>query len=184
MRTTRTTARPSGGLAVLMAVLMAGLALAACGTSTEADDTALGNCRTGSLKWTLVLLGKEKGGSRADARLTAVNKGPDSCVFDGYPGIEIHNGKAESIDGAGPGHPASFPLSAKAAVTVDLHYTPHGTKGADDWCVRQSEAVVRAPHDSDRTVVPVLDRHRRTAVIDACGETLSMAPPHRTPAGN
>ncbi|MFE2099042.1 DUF4232 domain-containing protein [Streptomyces sp. PTD9-10] len=178
----RTTTRLTGGLAVLMA----GLALTACGTSTtEAqDDTKLSNCRTASLKWTLVLLGKEKGGSRGDARLTAVNKGPDACVFNGYPGIEIHYGKAESIDGAGHGHAASFPLAPKAAATVDVHYTPRGTKGAGDWCVRQGEAVVWAPRDSDRTVVPVLDRHRKATVIDACGETLSMAPPRHAPAGN
>lgn len=178
----RATTRLTGGLAVLMA----GLALTACGTTTtEAhSNTKLSNCRTASLKWTLVLLDKEKNGSRAAARLTAVNKGPDTCVFNGYPGIEIHYGKAESIEGAGHGHPASFPLAAKATVTVDLHYTPRDTKGAGDWCVRQSDAVVWAPRDSDRTVVPVLDRHRKPTAIDACGETLSMAPPHHAPAGN
>ncbi|MFF4571916.1 DUF4232 domain-containing protein [Streptomyces sp. NPDC001410] len=179
----RATTRLTGGLAVLTA----GLALTACGTTTTTeahDDAKLSNCRTSSLKWTLVLLGKERGGSRGEARLTAVNKGPDTCVFNGYPGIEIHNGKAESIDGAGHGHPASFSLAAKATVTVDVHYTPRGTKGAGDWCVRQGEAVLWAPHDSDRTVVPVLDRHRKTTVIDACGETLSLAPPHHAPAGN
>ncbi|ANP50420.1 hypothetical protein J2Z21_000805 [Streptomyces griseochromogenes] len=176
----RATTRLTGGLAVVTAAL----ALTACGTTTEADAAKLSDCRTGSLKWTLVLLGEEKGGSRPDARLTAVNEGPDACVFNGYPGIEIHNGKAESVDGAGHGHPASFPLDTKATVAVDLRYTPPGTKGADGWCVRQSEALVRAPHDSHPIVVPVLDRHRKPAVIDACGETLSLAPPHREPAGN
>ena len=177
----RATTRPTGGLAVLMAALV----LTGCGTTTEAHNTKPGNCRTASLKWTLVLHGKDKGDGRHSARLTAVNKGPDTCVFDGYPGIEIHNGKAESIDGAGHGHPASFPLAKQATVTVDLRYTPHGTKGADDtWCVRQSEAVVWAPHDSDRAVVPVRDRNGKTAMLDACGETLPLAPPHRAPAGS
>ncbi|MEU5538362.1 DUF4232 domain-containing protein [Streptomyces sp. NPDC020362] len=165
-------------------ILVAGLALTACGTTVEAHDTRLGNCRTGSLKWTLVLLGRDRGDSRHGARLTALNKGPDTCVFDGYPGLEIHNGKAETIDGAGHGHPASFPLAAQASVAVDVHYRPSGTKGAGVYCVRDTEAVVRAPHDTDRAVIPVRDRHRRTVVMDACGETLSLAPPRRTAPGN
>ncbi|MFJ9821976.1 DUF4232 domain-containing protein [Streptomyces sp. NPDC101151] len=174
----RASTRPTGGTAVLMAAL----ALTACGTTTATDahDAEPADCRTASLKWTLVLLDGEKGGSRPNARLTAVNKGPDTCVFDGYPGIEIHNGKAESIDGAGHGHPASFPLAGKATATVDIHYTPHDTNGTDTWCVRQSEAVVRAPHDSDRTVVPVLDTHHRTTSIDACGESMALAAPRPT----
>lgn len=176
----RATTRLTCGLAAVTAAL----ALTACGTTTEADDAKLGDCRTASLKWRLELLGKDKADSRHRARLTAVNKGPDTCVFGGYPGIEIHDGKAESIDGSGHGHPASFPLDEGATVTVDVRYTPSGAKGAGTWCVRASEAVVRAPHDSDGAVVPVLDRHRKPAVIDACGETLALAPPHREPTGN
>lgn len=175
----RATTRLTTGLAVLTA----GLTLTACGTTTTttAKGTAAPPCRTASLAWTLAMLGTEHGTGRAHARLTAVNKGPGACVFDGFPGLEIHNGKAESIEGAGHGHPAAAALPAKAAVTVDLRYTPGGTSGAGDWCVRQREAVVRAPHDSRAAVVPVTDAHHRAVAIDACGETVSMAAPRRTP---
>jgi Protein of unknown function (DUF4232) len=166
-----------------LAVLTAGLTLTACGTttSTTAKGTAAPSCRTASLAWRLALLGTEQGTGRAHARLIAVNRGPGSCVFDGYPGLEIHNGKAESIDGAGHGHPAAVTLPAKAAVGVDLRYTPGGTDGGGDWCVRQREAVVRAPHDSRLAVVPVTDGQRRATAIDACGETMTMTPPRRAP---
>ncbi|MGW1167935.1 DUF4232 domain-containing protein [Streptomyces sp. NPDC001153] len=169
-----------------LAVLATGLALAACGTTTTttAEGTAAPPCRTASLAWTLTELGTERGTGRAQARLTAVNKGPGTCVFDGYPGLEIHNGKAESIEGSGHGHPAAVALPAKAAVTVDLRYTPGGTNGAGDWCVRQREAVVRAPHDSRAAVVPVTDAHRKATAIDACGDTVSLAPPRRAPQGH
>ncbi|POX63442.1 hypothetical protein C3492_12065 [Streptomyces sp. Ru62] len=185
------TTRLAGGLTLLTA----GLALAACGTgTTAAPDATVPACRTVSLTWTLSLLdgdGAEKGGDREkgtdrpDARLTAVHEGPGACVFAGYPALEIHNGKAESIEGTGQGRPASLALSGGASVTVDLHYTRRGTKGADDsWCVRQGEASVRAPHDTRGAVVPVTDAQGKAATIDACGETLAMAVPRRTPAGS
>ncbi|MFF8904710.1 DUF4232 domain-containing protein [Streptomyces olivaceoviridis] len=180
----RLTTRLAGGLALLTA----GLALTACGTgTTAAPDATAPPCRTGSLAWMLSLLdgdGTRTGSGRPDARLTAVNKGPDACVFAGYPGLEIHNGKAESVEGSGQGRPAPLALPVRASVTVDLRYTRRGTKGADDsWCVRQTEASVRAPHDTRGTVVPVTDAHGKAAAIDACGETLAMAVPRRTPAG-
>ncbi|MET8771723.1 DUF4232 domain-containing protein [Streptomyces sp. NPDC004658] len=184
----RVTTRLAGGLTVLAA----SLALTACGTGTKAaPDATAPPCRTASLTWTLSLLDggdTEKGGGhgdggRPDARLTAVNKGPGSCVFAGYPALEIHNGKAESIEGTGQGRPASLALPGKASVTVDLRYTRRGTKSAGTWCVRQTEASVRAPHDTRGAVVPVTDAHGKAATIDACGETLAMAVPRRTPAG-
>ncbi|AYN38698.1 DUF4232 domain-containing protein [Streptomyces dangxiongensis] len=190
----RATIRPAGGPAVLTATLA--LALTACGTTTTAapDATAPPTtspsatappCRTAALTWTLSLTGGGTGedDGRPNARLTAVNKGPGNCAFAGYPGLEIHQGKADGIEGAGDGHPASLTLPGRAAVAVDLRYTPRGTKGAGTWCVRQNEAVVRAPHDTHGTVVPVTDEHRRPATIDACGETLAMAAPRRAPAG-
>ncbi|MET8243832.1 DUF4232 domain-containing protein [Streptomyces sp. NPDC005202] len=183
-------------------MLAAGLALTTCGSTAGHDRAATpanrsvgpsttssgtpsaapkpGECRTSSLKWTLVLL-DTKSSSRPNARLTAVNNNPGTCVFAGYPGIETHNGKAESIDGAGHGHPASVTLAQGAGATVDLHYTPRGTKGAGTWCVRQNEALVWAPHDSDRALIPVMDTHHKPIPIDACGEYMSMAPPHYTP---
>ncbi|MGW2711281.1 DUF4232 domain-containing protein [Streptomyces sp. NPDC001356] len=186
----RLTTRLAGGLTLLTA----GLALTACGHGTKAaPDTAAPDatappCRTASLTWTLSLLdgdGTRQGTGRPDARLTAVNKGPGPCVFAGYPVLEIHNGKAEGVEGTGRGRPASLALPGGASVTVDLDYTRRGTKGADDgWCVRQTEASVRAPHDTRGTVVPVTDAHGRAATIDACGETLAMAVPRRTPAGS
>ncbi|MGW4563864.1 DUF4232 domain-containing protein [Streptomyces sp. NPDC004561] len=184
----RTTTRLTGPLALLTAAL----ALTACGTTTRTtphtshtSGASAPPCRTTSLTWSLVLLGGgADGGARPDARLTAVNKGPGACVFDGYPGVEIHNGKADSIEGAGHGHPASLALPGKAAATVDLRYTPGGTKGAGTWCVRQNEAVVSAPHDSTRTTVPVTDAHHRPTAIDACGDTIAMEPPRRTPTGS
>jgi hypothetical protein len=66
-------------------------------------------------------------------------------------------------------------------VTVDIHYTPRGTKGTETWCVRQSEALVWAPHDSDRALIPVMDTHHRTTPMDACGEYMAVAPPRYTP---
>ncbi|MEU1400961.1 DUF4232 domain-containing protein [Streptomyces sp. NPDC005728] len=173
----RATTRLAGGLAALTA----GLALTACGVTTTAEsDAAAPPCRTASLKWKLTLLdGTDKDGKQPNARLTALNKGPDTCVFDGYPGVEIHNGKAETIDAAGHGHPGAVPLPGKAAATVDIHYTPRGAKGADLYCVRQPEAVIWAPHDTDRTLVPVLDTRLKHTSIDACGESMSMAPPYR-----
>ena len=176
-----------------LAVLTAGLALTACGTTTTAaPDATAPPCRTASLTWTLSLLdggGAEKRDGtenvgRPNARLTAVNKGPGTCVFAGYPVLEIHNGKAESVEGTGQGRPAALALPGKASVTVDLHYTRRGTKGAGTWCVRQGEASVRAPHDTRGTVVPVTDAHGKATVIEACGETLALAVPHRTPAGS
>ncbi|MFB7505121.1 DUF4232 domain-containing protein [Streptomyces broussonetiae] len=175
----RATTRPTTGI---LAVLVAGLALTACGTTTTTDataDTAVPPCRTASLAWTLTLLGADRGGREAHARLTAVNKGPDTCVFDGYPGLEIHNGKAESVEGAGSGRPAALSVPRKAEVAVDVRYTPGGTSGTGDWCVRRPEAVVRAPHDSRPAVVPVTDAHGKDATIDACGETVSLALPRR-----
>ncbi|MEV5148014.1 DUF4232 domain-containing protein [Streptomyces sp. NPDC052727] len=170
-----------------LAVLTAGLALTACGTgTTAAPDATAPPCRTAALTWTLSLLdggGTTKGDGGPDARLTAVNKGPGTCVFSGYPVLEIHNGKAESIEGTGQGRPASLALSGKASVTVDLRYTRRGAENAGTWCVRQGEASVRAPHDTRGTVVPVTDAHGKSATIDACGETLAMAVPRRTRPG-
>ncbi|MFF9580813.1 DUF4232 domain-containing protein [Streptomyces achromogenes] len=196
------TTRPAGGLAALAAglTLMAGLTLTACGTTTTtATPDATGTtttattpeatappCRTAALAWTLSLLdgdGAKGEGDRSGARLTAVNKGSGACLFAGYPGLEIHNGKADGIEGAGSGHPAAVALPGRAAVTVDLRYTRRGAPGAGTWCVRQHEAAVTAPHDTDGTVVPVTDAHGKPAVLDACGETIAMAPPRRAGAG-
>ncbi|GAA2729089.1 DUF4232 domain-containing protein [Streptomyces nogalater] len=195
------TTRPAGGLAALTTglALMAHLTLTACDTTTTATPDATTTatttatpeatappCRTAALTWTLSLLdgaGAQRGGDRSGARLTAVNKGSGACVFAGYPSLEIHNGKADGIEGAGSGRPAAVALPGRAAVTVDLRYTRRGTPGADTWCVRQHEAVVTAPHDAHGAVVPVTDAHGKAAVLDACGETIAMAPPQRTEAG-
>ncbi|MGW1607396.1 DUF4232 domain-containing protein [Streptomyces eurythermus] len=191
------TTRPAGGLAALTAglTLMAGLTLTACDTTTTAtpDSTASATpdatappCRTAALTWTLSLLdgdGTGRGDDRSGARLTAVNKGSGACLFAGYPSLGIHNGKADGIEGAGAGRPAAVALPGHAAVTVDLRYTRRGTPGAGTWCVRQHEASVTAPHDTHGTVVPVTDAHGKAAVLDACGETIAMAPPRRAGAG-
>ncbi|GGR73869.1 MULTISPECIES: DUF4232 domain-containing protein [Streptomyces] len=192
------TTRPADGLAALTAglTLMAGLTLTACDTTTTATpdatttttpDATAQPCRTAALTWTLSLLdgdsagnGDGRGDDRSGARLTAVNKGSGACLFAGYPGLEIHNGKADGIEGAGAGRPSPVALPGHAAVTVDLRYTRRGTPGAGTWCVRQHEAAVTAPHD---TVVPVTDAHGKAAVLDACGETIAMAPPRRAGAG-
>ncbi|WP_318200590.1 DUF4232 domain-containing protein [Streptomyces sp. SCL15-4] len=201
------TTRPAAGLAArtagLALTLAAGLTLTACGTTTTAAPAATAPaatappCRTASLAWTLSLLdgdgdgdsddgdGAGRGGHRSGARLVAVNKGSGPCVFSGFPGLEIHHGKADGIEGTGAGRPAALSLPGQAAVAVDLRYTRRGTPGADtSWCVRQHEATVRAPHDTDGTVVPVTDAHGKAAVLDACGETIAMAAPHRTAAGS
>ncbi|AOR31335.1 hypothetical protein BFF78_10075 [Streptomyces fodineus] len=188
----RATRRLTGVLAMVTAgMVTAGLALTACGTTTTTTraratpDASAPPCRTAALTWSLVLLGgSENGGLRPNARMTAINKGSKTCVFDGYPGVEIHNGKAESIDGSGLGHPAPLPLPGKAAVTVDLRYVPRDPKGTNTWCVRQSEAVVWAPHDSDRVVVPVTDAHRKSVTLDACGQIIAMEPPRRASTGS
>ncbi|WDM16081.1 DUF4232 domain-containing protein [Streptomyces lavenduligriseus] len=187
------TTRPAGGLAALTAglTLMAGLTLTACDTTTTATpDATAPPCRTAALTWTLSLLdgdadgdGDGREGNRSGARLTAVNKGSGACLFAGYPGLEIHNGKADGIEGAGAGRPSAVALPGHASVTVDLRYTRRGTPGAGTWCVRQHEAAVTAPHDTHGTVVPVTDAHGKAAVLDACGETIAMAPPRRAGAG-
>ncbi|CAL9289712.1 DUF4232 domain-containing protein [Streptomyces sp. SudanB182_2057] len=205
------TTRPAGRRAVLTAglALAAGLTLTACATTTTATpgttttatpgtattatpDATAPPCRTAALSWTLSLLdgdgvhgadGAEREGDRSGARLTAVNKGAGDCVFAGYPGLALHNGKADGIEGAGSGRPAAVALPGHAAVTVDLRYTRRGTPGAGTWCVRQHEAVVTAPHDTHGTVVPVTDGHGKAAVLDACGETIAMAPPRRAGDG-
>ncbi|KOV66925.1 DUF4232 domain-containing protein [Streptomyces sp. MMG1121] len=175
----RATNRPTTGA---LAVLTAALALTACGTTTTDSkrDAGLTPCRTAALRWSLTLAGTDRGAGPAHARLTAVNKGPGSCVFDGYPGLEIHNGKADSIEGAGHGRPDPVPLPGKASLTVDLRYTPRGANGAGGWCVQQPEAVIRAPHDSGAAVVPVRDAHGKAAQIDACGDSITLAAPHRS----
>ncbi|MEU7558618.1 DUF4232 domain-containing protein [Streptomyces eurythermus] len=187
------TTRPAGGLAALTAglTLMAGLTLTACDTTTTATpDATAPPCRTAALTWTLSLLdgdsagnGDGRGDDRSGARLTAVNKGSGACLFAGYPALEIHNGKADGIEGAGAGRPSPVALPGHTAVTVDLRYTRRGTPGASTWCVRQHEAAVTAPHDTHGTVVPVTDAHGKAAVLDACGETIAMAPPRRAEAG-
>ncbi|MDN3263489.1 DUF4232 domain-containing protein [Streptomyces sp. CSDS2] len=194
------TTRPAGGLAALTAglTLAAGLTLTACDTTTTATpgtattatpDATAPPCRTAALTWTLSLLDgddaddAERGDHGSGARLTAVNKGSGACLFAGYPGLAIHNGKADGIEGAGSGRPAAVALPGHAAVSVDLRYTRRGTPGAGTWCVRQHEAAVTAPHDTHGTVVPVTDTHGKAAVLDACGETIAMAPPRRTGAG-
>lgn len=199
------TTRPAGGLAALTAglTLMTGLTLTACDTTTTATPDATATvtataspeatappCRTAALTWTLSLLdgdgdgaGAGQGDGRSGARLTAVNKGSGACLFAGYPGLAIHHGKADGIEGAGSGRAAAVALPGRAAVTVDLRYTRRGTPGAGTWCVRQHEAAVTAPHDTEGTVVPVTDAHGKPAVLDACGETITMAPPRRAGAG-
>ncbi|MFF1740943.1 DUF4232 domain-containing protein [Streptomyces mirabilis] len=201
--TMRATTRLTAG----WGVLMVGLALTACGhkagengTSTPASGVASPSvpsvtssatsseapkptgCRTGSLTWTLVLL-PTKSSSRRNALLTAANKGPKTCVFAGYPGFSVHNGKANSIEGVGHGHPKAVTLHKGASVTVDLQYTPRGVKGAGDYCVKESEALVSAPHnpDRERTNVPVMDTHHAAAQIDACGDSISLSLPHYAP---
>nr|WP_256258073.1 DUF4232 domain-containing protein [Streptomyces mirabilis] len=148
-------------------------------TSSEAPKPT--ECRTGSLTWTLVLL-PTKSSSRRNALLTAANKGPKTCVFAGYPGFSVHNGKANSIAGIGHGLPKQVTLHKGARVTVDLQYTPRGAKGAGDYCVKEGEALVSAPHnpDRERTNVPVMDTHHAAARIDACGDSISLSPPHYT----
>ncbi|MEV5348814.1 DUF4232 domain-containing protein [Streptomyces achromogenes] len=197
------TTRPAGGLAALTAglTLMTGLTLTACDTTTTATPAATATvtatappeatappCRTAALTWTLSLLdgdgaGAGQGDGRSGARLTAVNEGSGACLFAGYPGLAIHHGKADGIEGVGSGRPAAVALPGRAAVTVDLRYTRRGTPGAGTWCVRQHEASVTAPHDTEGTVVPVTDAHGKPAVLDACGETIAMAPPRRAGAG-
>jgi hypothetical protein len=143
--------RATTRLTVGLAVLTAGLALTACGTTTTAGpDAKVRPCRTSSLTWTLTLLdGTGQDGGRPGARLTAANKGPATPL----------------------------PLPRKAAVTVDIRYAPGGTKDAGPNCVRQPEAAAWAPHDAARAVVPVLDARRRPTTIDACGQSMSPAPP-------
>ncbi|MEU6217026.1 DUF4232 domain-containing protein [Streptomyces sp. NPDC047022] len=199
----RATTRLTGGISVLAL----GLAAAACGHSTADGSTTPADrathasatppaspaaspplspkpaeCRTRSLRWTLVLLPAKSSGPR-DARLTAANNGPEACVFSGYPAVLVHNGKANSLQGVGHGHPKAVTLRKGAKVTVDLRYTPSDEKGAGGYCVRDSEALVSAPHnpDSDRTDVPVMDAHHHAAQIDACGGSISMSPPRYTP---
>ncbi|MFF8029563.1 DUF4232 domain-containing protein [Streptomyces sp. NPDC007896] len=194
----RATTRLTTGLGVLMV----GLAVTACGhesgegrTTTPASGVASPSvpsatsseapkpteCRTGSLTWTLVLL-PTKSSSRRDALLTAVNKGPKTCVFAGYPGLSVHNGKANSLEGVGHGYPKPVTLHKGAGVTVDLQYTPRGAKGAGDYCVNEGEALVSAPHnpDRERTNVPVMDTHHAAAQIDACGDSISLSLPRYT----
>ncbi|MET7892945.1 DUF4232 domain-containing protein [Streptomyces mirabilis] len=197
----RATTRLTAGLGVLMV----GLAVTACGhgagedgTATPASDAASpsvtssatsseapnpSECRTGSLTWTLVLLPTQSS-SRRNALLTAANKGSKTCVFAGYPGFSVHNGKANSIEGVGHGHPKPVTLRKGAGVTFDLQYTPRGAKGAGDYCVKEGEALVSAPHnpDRDRTNVPVMDTHHAAAQIDACGDSISLSLPHDTTA--
>ncbi|MEU2739281.1 DUF4232 domain-containing protein [Streptomyces sp. NPDC007095] len=150
-------------------------------TSSEAPKPA--ECRTGSLTWTLVLL-PAKSSSRRDALLTAANNGPKTCVFAGYPGFSVHNGKANSLEGIGHGHPKPVTLHKGAGVRVDLQYTPRGAKGAGGYCVKEGEALVSAPHDPDRerTNVPVMDTHHAAAQIDGCGDSISLSLPHHTTA--
>ncbi|WP_319748856.1 DUF4232 domain-containing protein [Streptomyces sp. AK02-04a] len=202
--TMRATTRLTAGLGVLMV----GWAVTACGHQAGQDGTAPPAsgvaspsvpsvtssatsseapkptaCRTGSLTWTLVLL-PTKSSSRRDALLTAVNNEPKTCVFAGYPGVSVHNGKANSIEGVGHGHPKPVTLHKGAGVTVDLQYTPRGAKGAGDYCVKEGEALVSAPHnpDRERTNVPVMDTHHAAAEIDACGDSISLSLPHHTTA--
>ncbi|MET7981285.1 DUF4232 domain-containing protein [Streptomyces sp. NPDC005281] len=192
--------RATTGLAAGLAVLTVGLVVTACGTAAQPDraTSTIGSaspsgasspgrnpagCRTASLTWTLVLLPKETG-SRRDARLTIANKAPETCLFAGYPGFSVHNGKANSLEGVGHGHPGSFTLRRGTGVTVDLHYAPRGAKGAGDYCVAENEALVSAPHnpDRDRVNIPVVETHHRAAEIDACGDSISMSPPRYTAA--
>ncbi|MFF4935420.1 DUF4232 domain-containing protein [Streptomyces griseofuscus] len=197
----RATTRLTAGLGVVTV----GLAITGCGhtagqdkTTTPASSVASpsvtssathseapkpAECRTASLTWTLVLL-PTKSSSRRHARLTAANNGPRTCVFAGYPDVIVHNGKANSIEGVGHGHPKKVTLHQGARVTVDLQYTPRGAQGAGDYCVKEGEALVSAPRNPDleRTNVPVMDTHHAAAQIDACGDSISMSLPHYTPA--
>ncbi|MFF8593353.1 DUF4232 domain-containing protein [Streptomyces sp. NPDC015220] len=154
----------------------------ASASPSAAPSTARGpgTCGTDRLRWTLVLL-RPAGSGGPGARLTAVNGGPGSCVFAGYPGVEIHNGKANSVDGLGRGRFAPLELREGAGVAFDIRYTPAGSQDASPLCVSQKEAVVWAAHDRARAVVPVLDTRHRVAVMRACGEYMTMTPPRRTP---
>ncbi|MEU6271102.1 DUF4232 domain-containing protein [Streptomyces populi] len=192
----RATTRRAAGSAVLTLAL----AVSACGhtdvqphraASTTGSTSPSGassparspaGCRTASLTWTLVLL-PERTGGRRDARLTAANNAPETCLFAGYPGFSVHNGKANSIEGVGHGHPKTLTLREGTGVTVDLRYTPRGAKGAGDYCVTENEALVSAPHnpDSDRVNVPVVGTRHKAAEIDACGDSVSMSLPRYTP---
>ncbi|KAB1981208.1 DUF4232 domain-containing protein [Streptomyces triticiradicis] len=192
--------RATTRLAAGSAVLTAALAVTACGhttaqphgaTSTTGSVSPSGGpsparspaeCRTASLTWALVLL-PERTGGRRDARLTVANDAPETCLFAGYPGFSVHNGKANSIEGVGHGHPRTIALRKGTGVTVDLRYTPRGAKGAGDYCVTENEALVSAPHDpdSDRVNVPVMEAHHKAAEIDACGDSVSMSLPRYTP---
>ncbi|MEU8587864.1 DUF4232 domain-containing protein [Streptomyces sp. NPDC048664] len=137
------------------------------------------DCRTHSLVWTLVLLPAKSGSGPHTARLTAANKGPGPCVFAGYPDVQIHNGKADSLEATGPGHPRPLTLDKGAKATVDLRYTPSGTHGAADYCVTEPTALVAAPHapDTDRTDVPVTTPTHHRTHLTACGDTITMSTP-------
>ncbi|MFL4948921.1 DUF4232 domain-containing protein [Streptomyces sp. MMS24-I31] len=120
--------------------------------------------------------------SRRNARLTALNNGPQSCVFAGYPGFYIHNGKAYDIQGEGKGRPKPVTLHKGARVSFDLRYTPDSAKHEGDLCVTGTEALAWAPHGDHNSParVPVTDTHGRVTPITACGEAISMSPPHHT----
>ncbi|MFJ9478689.1 hypothetical protein ACIRRI_27325, partial [Streptomyces mirabilis] len=67
---------------------------------------------------------------------------------------------------------------------LPYQYTPRSAKGAGDYCVKEGEALVSAPHnpDRERTNVPVVDTHHAAAEIDACGDSISLSLPHHTTA--
>ncbi|MFF9407180.1 DUF4232 domain-containing protein [Streptomyces anandii] len=168
-------------LAHSMAVLGVVMAVTACGNVKSEDETAApaaANCRTGGLKWSLVLQ-PDRSSGRRDAHLTASNRGSAPCLFAGYPGLLIHNGKANSLDGVGQGHPEPITLRKGEELTVGLQYTPSGAKGAGSYCVHEPDALVSAPHapESDRTDVPITDTHGHPTQIDACGDHISLSPP-------
>ncbi|MGW7001502.1 DUF4232 domain-containing protein [Streptomyces sp. NPDC054933] len=185
-----------------VAVFTAGLGVAACGPTAAhgsggppaprgvqssrpaapvVSHSSFPTCRTHALKWTFTLLKAASPAQQPNARLSAVNRGKGGCVFGGYPGVDVHNGKANAVDGVGRGRPAPVTLSKGAGVTIDVRYTPRGTKGASDLCVSESEAVVWAPHDAARAAVPITDTRHKSAKFRACGETMLLSPPRHTP---
>ncbi|MGD3110413.1 DUF4232 domain-containing protein [Streptomyces sp. YGL11-2] len=163
-------------MAALTLTVTAALALTGCGSGRMAALHA--NCKTKSLGWKVTVLKEVPHSPRREARLTAVNKGSQPCVFDGFPTFAVHVGKGPESAGKGQVRTMPIDLRRGGTVTTSLRYKDHapGMKPAD-CLVSNDEATVGAPRDHHEKQIKVRDEKGKKARMNICEETIWMSAP-------
>ncbi|MEU6085564.1 DUF4232 domain-containing protein [Streptomyces sp. NPDC047085] len=170
----RTLAVSALGLAVL-------LGAAACGNDQGPADARPAACGTPQLSWKMVRLPGKPHKTPA-ATLSARNKGPKSCAFDGYPALSVYVGKGPSAD-AKPkkATPVHLVLDSGRTIEFPVFYDPIGAPGDCDVSAEYNPRVdVRPPHPAAHdygSPVRLTDAKGHQVRAQVCGPDMLLGAP-------